>query len=306
MTVNPSSFKWQCGRCNHWNKIENGKCAQCGALSQQFATAFRLHNVLTAEELNFYKTTAPQILREVREVRVLLERMNKTKEEKQVEEERAKELLDQIWNMDANITKMMNENRGARMSKEKPVHNYDLIVKMNQEKEKLIAERRDLIIGQSTTQQVNDKAEAPTFTVTESAGEQKVPGVSEGVPGTDKVSEVLGKEEVPQQDAPKDGEPFSASEQIAAQIAAGKINKVLQGQGHSPNIVSFVRPKDSPSKEVTTEEFVEEFKELKVPPEAEAKIRSATKGRVSKAAGRKELVEQFIKLLEMTEKYFKQ
>lgn len=269
--VNPTAMKWQCGRCSHWNNIENGKCASCGALSQQFATAFRLHNVLTAEESNFYKGTAPQILREIRAIRVLLDSIINTKEERQVDEERAKELIEQIWDLDAKITKMMNENRGARLNKEKPVHDYDLIAEVKREKEKLIAERRELIIGQPTTQQEN---KAKGFTVTDGTGGEKVQDVRSGVDGGDTKPEVLGKDEVPKEAPPKDGKPLTESEQIIAAIKAGNVAEIVQKQAVAPeNVTPFVRP--------------------------------ATK-RTNKASARQELAEEIVKILDLIEKYYRQ
>lgn len=295
MTINPTALKWQCGRCSHWNKIENGKCAQCGALSQQFATAFRLHNVLTAEESNFYKGTAPQILREIRAIRVLLDDILRTKEERQVDEERAKELIEQIWDLDAKITKMMNENRGARLSKEKPVHDYDLIAEVKRQKEKLIEERRELIIGQPTTQQEN---KAKGFTVTDDSGGQEVQGVRSGVDGGDTKQEVLAKGEVPQQAPPKDGEPLTESEQIIEAIRTGNVAEIMQKQAAAPENLKVTRV-TSPDPNVAIQEAVDGTANIT------PFVRPATK-RTNKASARQELAEGFIKLLELIEKYYKQ
>ena len=67
------AFKWQCGRCQHWNIVEHGTCSACGAIAVQYACCFQLHNKLTAEEENFYKLTAPAILQELRTIKQLLE-----------------------------------------------------------------------------------------------------------------------------------------------------------------------------------------------------------------------------------------
>ena len=62
---NPDAFKWKCGRCTHWNDITDGLCKICKAPAATFVDAFRLRNVLTSEEMNFYKGTAPSLLREM-------------------------------------------------------------------------------------------------------------------------------------------------------------------------------------------------------------------------------------------------
>jgi len=64
----PDAFKWKCGRCSHWNTIEAGRCASCGAYAVQFATQFRLNNVLTPEESHFYGGTAKEILRTLKSI----------------------------------------------------------------------------------------------------------------------------------------------------------------------------------------------------------------------------------------------
>jgi hypothetical protein len=64
----PNAFKWKCGRCSHWNTIDRGACASCGAASAQFATQYRLHNVLTPEESHFYGGTAKEILRTLKRI----------------------------------------------------------------------------------------------------------------------------------------------------------------------------------------------------------------------------------------------
>ena len=292
MTVNPTAMKWQCGRCNHWNKIENGKCASCGALSQQFATAFRLYNVLTAEESNFYKGTAPQILREIRMIRVLLDNIVKTKEERQMEEGRASELINQVWDLEAKITKMMNENRGARLAKEKPVHSYDVIEELQREKEKLIAERRELIIAQSTTQQEN-KTKGFTVTDGKEKGAEGKLDQGKGLVGTGKDNEILGEGEVPKEAPPKDGKPLTESEQIIAAVKAGKVADIMAAAEAKSNIMPFVRSGITSSIEKAGQEY-------------KAVLNNDQKKRKSKATARQELAEEFIKLLEMIEKYYRQ
>lgn len=66
---NPHAFKWKCGRCETWNDSERGVCKKCGGWSQQFATAYKVESVLTAEEQGFYQDTAPHLLIELREIR---------------------------------------------------------------------------------------------------------------------------------------------------------------------------------------------------------------------------------------------
>lgn len=66
---------WKCGRCETWNKIEDEKCKKCGADFEQWHTAVRYHNALTPEEERFYHGTAVQMLRELRTIRNLLERL---------------------------------------------------------------------------------------------------------------------------------------------------------------------------------------------------------------------------------------
>ena len=68
----PDAFKWQCGRCENWNNVENGLCTRCKAPSQQFAIAFRLKNVLTAEEKIYYQYTSRSIVRELGLIRNVL------------------------------------------------------------------------------------------------------------------------------------------------------------------------------------------------------------------------------------------
>ena len=68
-------LKWRCGRCESWNKMESAKCKKCGMLAQQFADAFRVEDVLSATESNFYKFTAPALLHELRAIRQLLEKL---------------------------------------------------------------------------------------------------------------------------------------------------------------------------------------------------------------------------------------
>lgn len=72
--VPPDSMHWECGRCGTWNEIRNGVCSSCNGVLQSVAKAFRLHNVLTEEEKNFYTATAPAILSELRMIRMALER----------------------------------------------------------------------------------------------------------------------------------------------------------------------------------------------------------------------------------------
>jgi hypothetical protein len=71
--VPPHTFQWCCGRCATWNPIERGTCSSCGSMLQDVAKAFRLQNVLTDEERNYYEVTAPMILTELRWIRELLE-----------------------------------------------------------------------------------------------------------------------------------------------------------------------------------------------------------------------------------------
>lgn len=70
--VPPDSMHWECGRCGHWNPIRAGVCEQCQGVLQNVARAFRLHNVLTTEEKEFYTTTAPAILSELRQIKSIL------------------------------------------------------------------------------------------------------------------------------------------------------------------------------------------------------------------------------------------
>lgn len=69
---NPDAFKWKCGRCETWNPIERGTCKYCGAMAQQYASAYRVHSQLTTEEQQFYNATAPYILSELRSIKAAL------------------------------------------------------------------------------------------------------------------------------------------------------------------------------------------------------------------------------------------
>lgn len=71
----PDAFNWLCGRCSTWNAIENGVCSHCHATTQATASAFRVKNVLTAEETVFYSHTAPQMAGDLRQIRNILTRM---------------------------------------------------------------------------------------------------------------------------------------------------------------------------------------------------------------------------------------
>ncbi len=75
--VPPHTFAWFCGRCQTWNDVKDGTCKTCGSMLQDVARAFRLENVLTAEEVNFYTVTGPAILSQLMAIRELLERMVK-------------------------------------------------------------------------------------------------------------------------------------------------------------------------------------------------------------------------------------
>lgn len=76
MVTNLTPLKWRCSRCKTWNDIEQGVCSQCKALNVEAADAFRVEDVLTNQEKNFYHHTAPAILRELREVKTLLGEIN--------------------------------------------------------------------------------------------------------------------------------------------------------------------------------------------------------------------------------------
>lgn len=71
--TNLTAVKWRCGRCGKWNNMDKGLCGQCKAPQSPTADAFRLHNVLTNEEENFYHGTAPYILQELKAIRQLME-----------------------------------------------------------------------------------------------------------------------------------------------------------------------------------------------------------------------------------------
>ena len=207
-----------------------------------------------------------------------------------MEEGRASELINQVWNLEAKITKMMNENRGARLAKEKPVHSYDVIEELQREKEKLIAERRELIIGQSTTQQEN---KTKGFTVTDGKSGEAVQDVRPGVDGGDTRQQVLGEGEVPKEAPPKDGKPLTESEQIIAAVKAGKVADIMAAAEAKSNIMPFVRSGITSSIEKAGQEY-------------KAVLNNDQKKRKSKATARQELAEEFIKLLEMIEKYYRQ
>ncbi len=72
--VPPGAFKWQCAECDTWNGVEAGVCTNCKAFRMDAAKAWTLKNVLTPLEKDFYEHTAPDMLRELRAIRVLLER----------------------------------------------------------------------------------------------------------------------------------------------------------------------------------------------------------------------------------------
>lgn len=72
---NPNAFKWKCGRCEKWNDMEHGTCTKCGAMAHQFASAYRVESVLTPEEQNFYKMTAPHLLIELRNIRSAIDEL---------------------------------------------------------------------------------------------------------------------------------------------------------------------------------------------------------------------------------------
>jgi predicted ATP-dependent serine protease len=82
----PNAFKWKCGRCSHWNPIDRGACASCGAYAAQFADQFRLHNVLTPEESHFYGGTAKEILRTLKRIEHKLDTRPSREEAKDVRE----------------------------------------------------------------------------------------------------------------------------------------------------------------------------------------------------------------------------
>jgi len=63
--------------------MEKGLCTKCKAPQLTSAEAFRVHNVLTAEELNFFTGTSIYILRELKAVRQLLEELTTTIKEGQ-------------------------------------------------------------------------------------------------------------------------------------------------------------------------------------------------------------------------------
>lgn len=71
---NPDIAKWECGRCGTWNNIADGMCESCNAPAAVFARSFRLADTLSKEERLYYNTTVPEILRELKSIRRLLER----------------------------------------------------------------------------------------------------------------------------------------------------------------------------------------------------------------------------------------
>jgi hypothetical protein len=71
--------RWHCANCGKWNAIERGLCS-CGAAQVNAADAFKLNNTLTTEEDCFYKMQVPEILCELRNIRLLLAKMLQQKE----------------------------------------------------------------------------------------------------------------------------------------------------------------------------------------------------------------------------------
>lgn len=74
-TTKPGDIaKWHCSTCGTWNGIEKGLC-KCGSSQGYAADAFRLNNQLTVEEQCFYNLTMPELIRELRGIRVCLEQI---------------------------------------------------------------------------------------------------------------------------------------------------------------------------------------------------------------------------------------
>lgn len=67
-----SAFQWRCGRCGHWNNIQDGVCRRCKSMQDSAVDAFRMKNVLTNEEKLFYDNTAPSILHELVKINATL------------------------------------------------------------------------------------------------------------------------------------------------------------------------------------------------------------------------------------------
>jgi hypothetical protein len=79
LTTKPGDIaKWHCSQCGKWMPIEKGLCA-CGSSQGYAADAFRLNNQLAKEEEVFYNYQIPDIIRELRGIRTVLDQIKGAK-----------------------------------------------------------------------------------------------------------------------------------------------------------------------------------------------------------------------------------
>ena len=68
----PDAHRWHCSKCGKWNDVEKEVCPKCKSTMTDWADMFRVKNKLTPEEINYYGHQVPIIIRELREIKILL------------------------------------------------------------------------------------------------------------------------------------------------------------------------------------------------------------------------------------------
>lgn len=69
MTLTGAEERWMCGNCHAWNDIESEKCRKCKQRLEDVAVRFRERRSLSQPEQLFYTYTAPNILKELRDIK---------------------------------------------------------------------------------------------------------------------------------------------------------------------------------------------------------------------------------------------
>jgi hypothetical protein len=70
----PDAIAWTC-HCGATNTMKNGVCKKCKSPLPGAATSFRLRNMLTPDEENFYKSQVPVLIGEFRLTNQLLKEL---------------------------------------------------------------------------------------------------------------------------------------------------------------------------------------------------------------------------------------
>lgn len=74
--------RWKCGKCHHWNLIEQRHCSKCGGEQSTYAAVYRDEQKLTTAEEEYYTGTAPRVVRLLDQINATLVRIEELLNEK--------------------------------------------------------------------------------------------------------------------------------------------------------------------------------------------------------------------------------